>query len=109
MRVKTLSVAVAFLLVINSFSMIKAQASDQITKNDFTVGSFSKTIDLFDYARTHAEAIGGAPPPADWTSDTVVNYINQNGVKLLYMGFAGVDYGKAKFQVPGGIPERLIL
>jgi len=100
MRVTTLSVAVAFLLVINSFSMIKAQASDQITKNDFTVGSFSKTIDLFDYARTHAEAIGGAPPPADWTSDTVVNYINQNGLKLLYMGFAGVDYGKAKFQLP---------
>jgi hypothetical protein len=100
MRVKTLSIAIAFLLVINSFSVIKAQASDQITKNDFTVGSFSKTIDLFEYARTHAEAIGGTPPPADWTSDTVVNYINQNGLKLLYMGFAGVDYGKAKFQLP---------
>jgi len=57
--------AIAFLLVINSFSVIRAQASDQITKNDFTVGSFSKTIDLFEYARTHTEAIGGTPPPAD--------------------------------------------
>lgn len=100
MKIKSLTIAIALLLVINSFGLLKAQASDEITKNDFFMGSFSKTIDLFDYVRNHAEAIGGTPPPADWTSDTVVNYINQNGVKLLYMGFAGVDYGKAKFQLP---------
>lgn len=39
-------------------------------------------------------------PPAGWTSDTIVNYVNQNGVKLLYLGFEGVDDGNAKFTLP---------
>jgi len=55
---------------------------------------------LFDYARRYSDSVGGTPPPEGYTSDTVVNYINQNGVKLLYIGFAGVDYGNTKFQLP---------
>jgi len=100
MRIKLLSIVITILLVANSFSLNIAQASDEITAADFTLGSFSKTIDLFDYVRKHAEAVGGTPPPANWTSALVVNYINQFEVKLLYMGLAGVDFGKAKFQVP---------
>lgn len=100
MKIKALSITIALLLLINSYVLIRAQASDTITSADFNASSWSKSIDLFDYARLHAEAVGGTPPPANWTSDTIVNYINQNGVKILYMGFAGVDYGKAKFQVP---------
>jgi hypothetical protein len=65
MKIKSLTITIALLLVINSFGLLKAQASDEITKNDFFMGSFSKTIDLFDYVRKHAEAIGGTPPPAD--------------------------------------------
>ena len=55
---------------------------------------------MFDYARRYSDSVGGTPPPEGYTSDTVVNYINQNGVKLLYIGFAGVDYGNTKFQLP---------
>ena len=100
MKIKVLSLAIAFLLVVNSYGLIGARASDTITSSDFQLGSWSKSIDLFDYARQYAESVGGTPPPTNWTSDTVVNYINQNGVKLLYLGFAGVGYGNAKFQLP---------
>jgi hypothetical protein len=100
LKIKVLSLAIAFLLVVNSYGLIVARASDTITSSDFQLSSWSKSIDLFDYARQYAESVGGTPPPANWTSDTVVNYINQNGVKLLYLGFAGVDYGNAKFQLP---------
>ena len=100
MKIKILSIMISFLLVANSLGLIGARASDTISASDFQLGSWSKTIDLFDYARQHADSVGGVPPPESWTSDTVVNYINQNGFKLLYMGFAGVDYGSAKFQLP---------
>ena len=100
MKIKVLSISIALLFIVNSFGLPKAEASDTISASDFKLGSWSKSIDLFDYARQHAEAVGSTPPPAEWTSDMVVNYINQYGVKLLYMGFAGVDYGQAKFQVP---------
>jgi len=87
-------------LAINSFRLIESEASDTITANDFGPGSWSKSIDIFEYARRYAEVNGGTPPPTEWTSNLVINYINQNSVKLLYMGFAGVDNGKAEFQLP---------
>jgi hypothetical protein len=91
---------VIFLLIGNSYGLIVAHGSEDITQSDFAAGSFSKTIDLFEYVREHAETIGGTPPPVDWNSKLIVNYVNQNGVKVLYMGFAGVDYGDAEFQIP---------
>ena len=97
---KFLSIITVSLLLIGSFGIIATGASDTITAADFKSSSWSKSIDLFDYARQHAESVGGTPPPKDWTSETIVNYINKNGVKILYMGFAGVNYGEAKFQLP---------
>jgi hypothetical protein len=90
----------ASLLVINSVGAISTQASDTITATDFGEGNWSKSIDLFAYARQNAEAVGGNPPPDNWTSETIVNYINQNGVEVLYMGMAGIDFGQAKYQLP---------
>jgi hypothetical protein len=94
------SMLVVLLLIVNSYGFIAVHGSDNITQSDFAVGSFSKTIDLFQYAREHAEAVGGTPPPADWNSKLTVNYVNQNGVKVFYMGFAGVNLGEAEFQIP---------
>jgi hypothetical protein len=100
LKIKVLSIVIAFLLVVNSLGLIGVRASDTISGSDFQQGSWSKSIDLFDYARKYANSTGGTPPPAGWTSDTVVNYINQNGVKLLYLGFAGVDNGNDMFTLP---------
>lgn len=95
-----LSFIIGFLLLVNSFALIGVHASDVITSSDFSSTSFSKTIDLLDYARQHAQEVGGTLPPTGWSSDTVVNYINQNGFKLLYMGLSGVDINNAKYQLP---------
>ena len=100
MKIRFLAIVIAVIIGFNSYASVRVQASDTISSSDFNSTSWSKTVDLFDYARAHAEAVGGTPPKANWTSDTVVNFVNQNGVKLLYVGLAGVDYGKAKFQVP---------
>ena len=100
MKARFLSAIVALLLVVNSFGLASVKASDQIATSDFALGSFSKNIDLLDYARQHANAAGGIPPPSNWKSNLVVNYINQTGVQLLYMGYAGLDTGNASFQIP---------
>ena len=100
MKPRHVSMLVVLLLVGNSYGLIAAHGSEDITQSDFAAGSFSKTIDLFEYVREHAETVGGTPPPADWSSKLTVNYVNQNGVKVFYMGFAGVDYGDAEFQIP---------
>jgi hypothetical protein len=56
------SILVILLLVGNCYGLITAHGSETITQSDFAAGDFSKTIDLFEYAREHAEAIGGTPP-----------------------------------------------
>lgn len=100
MKSRHVSMLVVLLLIVNYCGLIAAHGSDNITQSDFAAGSFSKTIGLFHYAREHAKAVGGTPPPADWNSKLTVNYVNQNGVKVFYIGFAGVNYGEAEFQIP---------
>jgi hypothetical protein len=100
LKLKIFSITLVIFLFLSSARLSSVYASETITPNDFTQGSWSKTIDLFDYARKNAETIKGPPPPAEWTSNLEINYINEKGVKLLYMGFAGVDFGKAEFQLP---------
>jgi hypothetical protein len=100
MRVVRISFILVILLLSSVISSFNVLASDELVKEDFDKASFSKTIDVFDYARKHAEATNGTVPPSAWESNIVVNYINEKGLKLLYMGFAGVDFGKAEFQMP---------
>jgi len=97
---KLLVFGLVTILLASSILAIPASAADDIVAADFSKPSWSKNIDLLDYVRRHAEAIDGTPPPATWSSDLVVNYVNQRGVKLLYMGFGGVDFGEAKYQLP---------
>ena len=76
------------------------RATDSLSDEDFSNESFSKMIDLCDYARVHAEAVGGKAPPASWSNQVAVNYINIRGIKLMYMGYSGFKTDKVEVQIP---------
>ncbi|MBM3291242.1 hypothetical protein FJY84_01030 [Candidatus Bathyarchaeota archaeon] len=88
------------LLMLGSVTNFNVSAVDNITSADFEKESWSKTIDLIEYARSHINETGGIQPPVNWSSQTVLNYINIYGVKLLYAGFSGLTIDKASFQIP---------
>src|SRR4030067_1178590 len=96
MRVVRISFILVILLLSSVISSFTVLASDELVKEDFDKASFSKTIDVFDYARKHAEATNGTVPPSAWESNIVVNYINEKGLKLFSMG---ADFSELNSQV----------
>jgi hypothetical protein len=75
--------------------------ADTLTREDFFLESFSKTIDFLDYVRNYATNNNMTPPPAAYHAYLYMNYINTSGLKLFYAGLDNITFGNgAAFRIP---------
>jgi len=102
MKVKSIGFSIVVLLLggLLNCPIGPAAALDDLVDIDFGDESWSASIDLIEYARRYAEEHGKRPPPEDWSSGIRLNYINLQGVKVLYAGFEGVDMGVFSITLP---------
>jgi hypothetical protein len=101
MRLRPWGISLAILLLVASaLDSGPVSAEGGLEEADFTEESWSKALDLMQYAREHAEEHGRSPPPEDWSADLRLNYVNLHGVKLLYAGFEGATFDRFNLTVP---------
>jgi hypothetical protein len=81
-------------------TILPTTAAETLSPEDFKQESWSKTIDFFDYARSHASAHGKTPPPANWHANLYMVYINISGFQLLYAGLINITTGNATLTIP---------
>ncbi len=81
-------------------TILPTSAAETLSPGDFKQESWSKTIDFFDYARSYASAHGKTPPPANWSANLYMVYINVSGFQLLYAGLANITAGNATLTIP---------
>lgn len=76
-------------------------ATDTLTPSDLTSpGSWSKTIDFFDYVRAYASAHGQQPPTADEHAYLHLEYINVSGLQVLYCGLVNITSDQHILTIP---------
>lgn len=92
--------AVLLLAISGMATILPAMAADTLSPGDFQQESWSKTVDFFDYARSYASAHGKTPPPANWSANLYMVYINVSGFQLLYAGLANITAGNATLTIP---------
>jgi len=83
------------LLTLSLTTIIKlpSAAADSLKPDDFKLENFSKVIDFFDFARTHAASAGKPVPPANWHAYLYQTYINLSGFQLYYSGLINITAG----------------
>jgi hypothetical protein len=72
-----------------------AASAETLTKDDFELQSFSKTVDYYDYVRAYA-ALNGIPTPENfdsWHANMYMTYVNVSGLKMLYAGLRDITFG----------------
>jgi hypothetical protein len=97
---KRIMIGTMLLLTLSATLMIKPAASDTLAANDFKLGSFSKTIDFFDFARSLAVAAGKPPIPGNWHAYLYQTYINTSGFQLYYSGLVNITAGTGALTIP---------
>lgn len=69
MRTKPFATLMIVLLILNGgcLGIVQVDAADVIDSSDFREESWSRSFDIFDYVREHAEKRGKRPPPEGWS------------------------------------------
>ncbi len=88
------------LAIFGMATILPTSAAETLSPEDFKQESWSKTIDFFDYARSYASAHGKTPPPANWSANLYMVYINVSGFQLLYAGLINITTGNATLTIP---------
>jgi len=100
MRRKTLYGAILVLTFALTIGMKPASAVDTLSPNDFKLQSFSKTVDFFDFARSHAASLGKTLPPANWHAYLYQTYVNVSGFQLFFSGLINITAGQGALTIP---------
>ncbi len=88
------------LAIFGTATILPTSAAETLSPEDFRQESWSKTIDFFDYARSYASDYGKTPPPANWSANLYMAYINVGGFQLLYAGLINITTGSATLTIP---------
>ena len=90
------------LLCIASIGLVsQVIAADTLMASDFELGSFSKVIDYFDYARAYATVLGLPPVPADYHANVYMTYVNNTDLQMLYAGLSNITFdNQTYFTIP---------
>jgi hypothetical protein len=76
-------------------------ATDTLTPSDLTsLGSWSKTVDFFNYVRAYASAHGQQPPSTDKHAYLHLEYINVLGFQVLYCGLVNITSDQYVLTIP---------
>ena len=86
--------AITLFAIASIYIMFPIANADSLVKEDFQLGSFSKTVDFMDYARAYAEINGLQPPPSDYHAYLYMDYINTSGLQLFYAGLDNITFGR---------------
>ena len=81
-----ISLVFAIALLLALASILPAFAVDYLRPDDFSEGSWSKTIDYLQYVDVYASLHGKPRPPPGANAYLYMNYVNQSGVQMLYAG-----------------------
>ncbi len=91
---------VCLLLTLLSVNLVPVAAIDTLQPADFTLASFSKTIDFLAYVRTAAQYHNVTPPDEDAAAFLQLNYVNVSGLQLLYAGLANITVNQTALTIP---------
>jgi hypothetical protein len=74
-------------------------SADTLQKSDFSLGSFAKSVDYYDYVRNYASANNITLPSgfANYHANTYLTYINTSGVQVLYAGLENVTHNGSNY------------
>ncbi|MFQ6086826.1 MAG: hypothetical protein ACE5OV_02285 [Candidatus Bathyarchaeia archaeon] len=97
---KKMLFGVVLLAIFGTATILPASPAETLSPEDFKQESWSKTIDFFDYARSYASAYGKTPPPANWSANLYMVYVNVSGFQLLYAGLINITAGNATLTIP---------
>jgi len=95
-------VLVATVLLTVAIAMPLSSA-DILLKSDFSLGSFAKVVDYYDYVRDYASANNITLPNgfANYHANIYVTYVNTSGVQVLYAGLENVTHnGSSYLNIP---------
>jgi len=87
-----------FLFIIFALSAIvitiPLASADTLQKSDFSMGSFAKSIDYYDYVRNYASANNITLPSGfnNYHANTYMTYVNTSGVQVLYSGLENITH-----------------
>jgi hypothetical protein len=94
MKTKTL-LATLLISVFLLNAVSPSLAADTLVASDFSLESWAKTVDYFDYARAYATLHGIETPPGfqNWHAYLYMTYMNTKGLHLLYAGLCNITFG----------------
>jgi len=95
-------VLVAAALLMVAIVMPLASA-DTLQKSDFSLGSFAKSVDYYDYVREYASANNITLPDGfdNYHANIYMAYVNTSGVQVLYAGLENVTHnGSTYLDIP---------
>ncbi|HYB68877.1 MAG TPA: hypothetical protein VEC97_04955 [Candidatus Acidoferrales bacterium] len=95
-------VLVAAALLMVAIVMPLASA-DTLQKSDFSLGSFAKSVDYYDYVREYASANNITLPDGfdNYHANVYMVYVNTSGVQVLYAGLENVTHnGSTYLDIP---------
>jgi len=78
-------------------------SADTLQKSDFSLESFAKSVDYYDYVRDYASANNITLPAgfANYHANIYMTYVNTSGVQVLYAGLENVTHnGSTYLNIP---------
>jgi hypothetical protein len=74
-------------------------SADTLQKSDFSLGSFAKVVDYYDYVRSYASANNITLPNGfdNYQANTYITYVNTSGVQVLYTGLENVTHDGSNY------------
>ncbi|MCW4027508.1 MAG: hypothetical protein NWE76_08505, partial [Candidatus Bathyarchaeota archaeon] len=87
-------------LTLSAVLVLPASAADTLEPSDFTLKSWDKTIDFFDYVRAYAEQHGKKPPSEDSHAFLHLTYVNVSGIQMLYAGLENITLNQTALSIP---------
>jgi len=103
MRIMKLKIAFVTMILLMMAMTLPFASADTLQKSDFSMGSFAKSIDYYDYVRDYASANNITLPSgfSNYHANTYVVYVNTSGVQVLYAGLENVTHnGSAYLNIP---------
>jgi hypothetical protein len=100
MRTRLL-LATALLCIASIGIVSQVLAADTLMAGDFSLESFSKVVDYFDYARAYATIHGLPPAPALYHAYVYMTYVNNTDLQMLYAGLNNITFdNQTYFTIP---------
>jgi hypothetical protein len=99
-KLKIAFVAATLLMMVVTLPFASA---DTLQRSDFSMGSFAKSIDYYDYVRDYASTNNITLPSgfSNYHAETYIVYVNTSGVQVLYAGLENVTHnGSAYLDIP---------